>query len=196
LILKHLEATGKCPITGEPMSPEELIEVKINTAVKPRPVTATHIPGLLQIFQNEWDAVMLETFTLKQQLDSTRQELANALYQHDAACRVIARLIRERDEARNALAQVAHHAPSSSSEDVNMESADRTITKEIQKKIQKLGQQLSKERKKQKCSLLASRIDPGIQTDFYPKSPQDNKARSVVCRHPPRRHQSDHHRRS
>mgnify|MGYP005990682249 CR=1 FL=1 len=59
---------------------------------------------MLSAFQTEWDATMLETFNLKKSLDVTRQQLSLALYQHDAACRVIARVVKERDEARAALA--------------------------------------------------------------------------------------------
>ena len=43
---------------------------------------------------------MLETFTMKQQYNSVRQELSYALYAQDAATRVVARVIRERDAAR------------------------------------------------------------------------------------------------
>ena len=66
----------------------------------PRPPTHTSIPSLLHSLQNEWDALVLEVFTLKQQYNSCRQELSFSLYAQDAATRVVARLVRERDAAR------------------------------------------------------------------------------------------------
>jgi pre-mRNA-processing factor 19 len=48
---------------------------------------------------------MVETYTLKTSLEETRRELSQALYQNDAAVRVIARLTMERDQARAMLAQ-------------------------------------------------------------------------------------------
>ena len=64
------------------------------------------MPSLLTALQNEYDAVMLEMLSLKKQYDSLRQDLAHALYTNDASTRVIARLMKERDEAREALASV------------------------------------------------------------------------------------------
>lgn len=94
-------------MNGEELSTEDLIEVKSQRVVRPRPPTLTSIPSLLSTFQEEWDALALETYTLRQNLVQTRQELSSALYQHDAAVRVIARLTKERDEARDALSSVS-----------------------------------------------------------------------------------------
>ncbi|KAH9681725.1 pre-mRNA-processing factor 19 [Citrus sinensis] len=119
---------GKCPVTGEPLTMDDIVPIKTGKIVKPRPLTAASIPGMLGMFQNEWDGLMLSNFALEQQLHTARQELSHALYQpiqiaiksslerltdpsilicpqHDAACRVIARLKKERDEARSLLAQ-------------------------------------------------------------------------------------------
>ena len=41
---------------------------------------------------------MVDQFNLRQNLVDTRKELAHALYQQDAACRVIARLIKEKEQ--------------------------------------------------------------------------------------------------
>lgn len=88
------------------LSADDLIDLKSARIVRPRPPTLTSIPSLLSVFQNEWDALALEAYTLRQQLVQTRQELSTALYQHNAAVRVIARLSRERDEARDALSKI------------------------------------------------------------------------------------------
>lgn len=73
---------------------------------QPRPPNFTSLPSLLKAFQNEWDAIVLDAYTVREQLKRTREELANAVYQHDAAVRVIARLTAERNEAREALSKL------------------------------------------------------------------------------------------
>ncbi|MBA0675783.1 hypothetical protein Goari_017308, partial [Gossypium aridum] len=111
LIERHIADYGKCPVTGDPLTMDDIVLVKTGKIVKPKSLTAASIPGMLGMFQNEWDALMLSNFALEQQLHTARQELSHALYQHDAACRVIARLKKERDEARSLLAQAERQAP-------------------------------------------------------------------------------------
>lgn len=105
LLQKYLdENNGQEPQTDHALTEQDIIAIQNDPpVVKPRPPTLTSIPALLSTFQNEWDALVLETFTLKQQYHQVRQELSQALYQNDASCRVAARLLKERDEARQAL---------------------------------------------------------------------------------------------
>nr|OQO23804.1 hypothetical protein B0A51_08162 [Rachicladosporium sp. CCFEE 5018] len=106
LIEAYLSENGTDPVNGEELTTDDLIELKQARGVKPRPPTLTSIPALLSTFQNEWDAIILETFQLQQQLAETRQELSTALFYNDSAQRVISRLQKERDDARDALSRV------------------------------------------------------------------------------------------
>ncbi|KAF4351627.1 pre-mRNA-processing factor 19 [Cannabis sativa] len=130
LIERHISEYGKCPITGESLTMDDIVPVKTGKIVRPRPVQAASIPGMLGMFQTEWDSLMLSNFALEQQLHTARQELSHALYQHDAACRVIARLKKERDEARSLLAQAERHIPASTPITVNASAVSngRTVT--------------------------------------------------------------------
>lgn len=97
---------GACPVTNAPLSEANLITIASGKipAEAPSSATGAGFTGILCNLQSEWDALMLETYTLRLALDETRAELSQALYQNDAAVRVIARLTMERDQARASLA--------------------------------------------------------------------------------------------
>eukprot|EP00127_Corallochytrium_limacisporum_P006103 Clim_evm52s218 gene=Clim_evmTU52s218 len=97
LLLRYLdENDGKDPVNGKLVDPVTDVVVinppDASLIAQPRPLGATTIPGMLKAFQSEWDSVVLENHKLKQQVYATRKELTHALFQYDAACRVIARL--------------------------------------------------------------------------------------------------------
>ncbi|KAF1968179.1 Prp19-domain-containing protein [Bimuria novae-zelandiae CBS 107.79] len=147
LIEAHIAEHHTDPVTGEDLSVEDLIELRSPRIVTPRPPNLTSIPSLLSAFQNEWDAIVLETFTLKQQLAQTRQELSTALYQNDAATRVIARLSRERDEAREALSNVTISGGGKADGDA-MQVDGQALPEELVAKVDETQQQLFATRRK------------------------------------------------
>ncbi|PSS13121.1 hypothetical protein M430DRAFT_143775 [Amorphotheca resinae ATCC 22711] len=144
LIEAYIAENHKDPVTGEDLELSDLLDLKSSRIVTPRPPSLTSIPSLLSTFQNEWDALALETFTIRQQLHQTRQELATALYQHDAAVRVIARLTKERDEARDALSKVTISAGGGDA----MQIDSQGLPEELVAKVDATQEKLSKSRRK------------------------------------------------
>ncbi|QIW95230.1 hypothetical protein AMS68_000748 [Peltaster fructicola] len=150
LIEAYISEHGRDPVNGEELNVDDLIELKNSRVVRPRPPTLTSIPTLLSTFQNEWDALVLEAYTLKQELAETRQELSTALYYNDAAQKVIARLQTERDEARDALARLSITAGNSAngSNGDGMQVDAQGLTDAIKAKIEQTQQELSSTRRK------------------------------------------------
>ncbi|KAJ4287048.1 hypothetical protein N0V88_007813 [Collariella sp. IMI 366227] len=149
LILKYIEENGKEPGTDEELDPEDLLPVKTSRVVRPRPPNFTSLPSLLKAFQDEWDALVLETYNTREQLARTREELATALYQHDAAVRVIARLTKERDEARDALSKVTVAPASVGAANGDAMAVDNeALPENLVEHVHEMQQQLMKGRKK------------------------------------------------
>ncbi|GHJ87554.1 hypothetical protein NliqN6_3956 [Naganishia liquefaciens] len=158
LIDKYIDQNGTDPITGEGLTKEDLIEVKAKPqTLPPRAPTQTSIPTLLTSLQSEFDAIMLESLEVKKSYQDARQELANALYREDAATRALARIMKERDEARTALASVQATigiAPASTSADapadIDMSAPAPTLPSETESIITATHAALSSTRKKRK----------------------------------------------
>lgn len=77
-------------------------------SVQPRSTSNTSTPSLLRSLQVEWDAAMMEMHELKVQNSRLQQDLSTALYQHDAACRVVARLMEEKRDLQHELERLRH----------------------------------------------------------------------------------------
>lgn len=151
LIEAYISENGTDPVNGEELTTDDLLDLKQPRSVKPRPPTLTSIPALLSTFQNEWDAIILETYQLKQQLAETRQELSSALYYNDSAQRVIARLQKERDEARDALSRVTVSGSNGNNGAANgdaMQVDGQALSSAVLNRIDETQQRLSATRRK------------------------------------------------
>jgi pre-mRNA-processing factor 19 len=91
------------PIRERPLSEEQLISLNNKSVTTPPRPQVTSLPNLLGVIQKEYDALVLELFDTRKTLEDTRRELSQALYQNDAATRVVARLAQERDASRQEL---------------------------------------------------------------------------------------------
>ncbi|KAG5728531.1 Pre-mRNA-processing factor 19 [Termitomyces sp. T112] len=155
LILKYIAQNGTDPVTGDKLEEADLVAIEASPQnAPPRPPTHSSIPALLHTLQNEWDALVLEMYALRQQYNSTRQELSYALYSQDAATRVVARLLRERDAARDALANVQASMGIAPSQPADVDMAERApddgLSAAIIASIDETHQSLSAARKKRK----------------------------------------------
>ncbi|XP_061383471.1 pre-mRNA-processing factor 19 [Danaus plexippus] len=172
IIEKYIIENGVDPISGKELRVEDLIEIKTPAIVKPKPPSATSIPATLKSMQDEWDALMLHTFTQRQQLQTARQELSHALYQHDAACRVIARLTKEVTAAREALATLKPQAglaapqPASQVEAAAAGAAAVGMSPEVVSRLQDRATALTQERKRRGRTVPEGLVGPDTIRSF------------------------------
>jgi pre-mRNA-processing factor 19 len=185
LVVKHIETHGTCPITNEALSVDDLIPIRTSNpnAVKPRQLSDASIPGMLQTFQNEWDALMLETFNLKKQLNTTRQQLSHSLYQNDASCRVIARLLKERDTARKELEQLKSVVSSGNFQSkMEVENTLPGLDAEAKNKLDLKNKELSTVRKLREVGPEVATVEDIKQwTMIYSQTPHKASLPGILC---------------
>jgi len=135
--------------------------------------------------------LMLETYNLKKQLETTRESLSQALYQTDASSRVIARLVRERDAAHKELEQLRQAVGRGGTLRMDLDNALPGLDAEARNRISIASQQLSAERKERPVSpSLASPEQIKEWTTVYDFPPHKVTQPGVLCVdiHPTQQH--------
>ena len=53
IIVNVINQTGRCPVTNVQLTINDLLPLQVNPASKPKPLTSSSVPGLLQALQDE-----------------------------------------------------------------------------------------------------------------------------------------------
>ncbi|KAI4838998.1 pre-mRNA-processing factor 19 [Plasmodium brasilianum] len=155
LIEKHIINYGICPVSGEILTLQDLYPLKNEKIVKPRPISASSIPGLLSMFQTEWDSIISEMFSLRTHVNDIRNQLSHSLYQYDAATRVIAKLLKEKDSYKEEITNLRNQIfQLKSGNDIN--EFEIGITDELLNEMQNIAKDLLMNRKKRKIENVCS----------------------------------------
>lgn len=175
IIEKYLTNFGKCPMTSNPMSLDDLIKVNTNIFTKPKSTKENSLPGLFSQLQNQMENVLSETYELKQKVDSGREELTHSLYQYDASLRVISKLIKERDSILQEINNLKYEYEDLEIEAyVNEEKENCGIYEKLLDRMNELAMILTQMRKERKMPEnypnFTSEIKANLKSfDYFPK---------------------------
>jgi len=151
IIEKYITNFGKCPITSNPMTTEDLIKVNTQLFSKPKSTKENSLPGLFSQLETQMENVLSETYQLKQKVDSSREELTHSLYQNDASLRVISKLIKEKDSIIQEINNLKYEYEDLEIEAfVNEEKENCGVYQKLLDRMNELGMILTQMRKERK----------------------------------------------
>ncbi|SCV00917.1 LANO_0F09208g1_1 [Lachancea nothofagi CBS 11611] len=164
LIESYVQENGIDPINKEALSVEELIEIAqtseqyaMSNSLNSSTLKVNYsIPNLLSSLQDEWDAIVLENFQLRQQLEASKKELSTALYRCDAAMNVATRASLEAENLKQELSILTQNlAPAQAIKaDSNNEEATDKLASSLMQEIIRNSQEFAKASRKVKFQPL------------------------------------------
>ncbi|QEU60481.1 Prp19 [Kluyveromyces lactis] len=178
LIEQYIELKGTDPITDDPLQKTDLIEINatpqqisLSQSLSSSTIANNYsIPSLLSTLQKEWDAVMLENFELRKQLDLCKKNLSDALYRFDAVASAAAKAFVERDQLKQELAELTSAITTSNVENDGtidkLKNSDQILSDFISELSTKSQEYVTSSKKSKKKLQHFSNVSIVQSTDF------------------------------
>ncbi|SCU93424.1 LADA_0G03026g1_1 [Lachancea dasiensis] len=174
LIESYIQQHGVDPITKDPLEIGQLVEIghtpeqyAMSNAVNSSTLKSNYsIPNLLSSLQDEWDAVMLENFQLRQQLEALKVELSTSMYQREAAMNVATRATLECESLKKELSVLTQNLAPAQPEKLDIsdgELSDERISEILRNRINNSGEFAKESRKNKFRPLPCSRVEGNVE---------------------------------